>query len=157
MTLQSRLSRAIGETLAEADAEERKYRPRRERLEAFRQSTPRVVIRIPRDRYFGGRARYETIRLGDVRYIENYANRGRPAILVGPAGGRVIAPEELDELVRIPKAAALRRIEEQEEIIREATAELQKARRAAFTYGRTIPVRRTREMTRGHKEAFGEE
>lgn len=157
MTLQSRLSRAIGETLAEADEAERKAAPRRERIEAFRQSTPRVVIRVPPDRYFGGRTRYETARLGDVRYVENYAGRGRPAILVGRNANRVISPTELDELVRMPKASALRRIEAAEAAIREAQAELQKAERAAFTYGRPIPLRRTREMTRAHKAAWGEE
>jgi hypothetical protein len=158
MTIEESYDQAFARLSRENDEYEARQRPIRERLEAFDESTPRVVYREPRY------ASYRMIRLADVRWVPAHTadvhvltSRGfKPrkervadtVRLIDPGHVRHVIPTETSTYVRRPTAKHLARIEAAEAAIAAARAELKAAERAAFTYGKPIPLSTIKRITR---------
>lgn len=172
--LGARISEMIASRGEELDEEERREAPRRERIERLRASTPRVIYRDDGRGWWGaGRASYHALRLSDARWTpartETYSTFGsskqrtrrREAhVTISRGGGSqyAVSPDRLGEFLRRPTSKALRRLEEAEEALRRARAEVVAAERAAFTYGKPVTVAAVKEVTRAHARAWnGEE
>ncbi len=149
----------FAEAMAENDREEAKARPRREALAAYEAESPRLVYR---ETIRGGTPRYRTIRLGTIRWIPAHVEtsfrldaprvpikRKRPDVvrIFGSGTMHDVGPERVADYVRRPTAKALARIEAAEAAIVAAREELKAATRAAFTYGKPIPVSTIRRST----------
>ena len=163
------IGQRIGDALAEMDAAEERERPEREarqrRLATLKLASPRLVLR--RKTWSDLPARYEMIRLSDVAYSKAHVEtsysldgkphkRSRPALIYAPRGSGSVAvhPEQLGTVLRRPTAKALARIQEAEEILKLAKAQLEAAKRAAFTYGREIPISAVQKATREYHAAY---
>lgn len=139
---------------------------------AHSESTPAIVVRE-------GAGRYRMARLGDLRWAaahteeRQYMNLdpGKPFLtpkrkvavpdmvrVTMPLGGTITASraDRLPEVVRRPSQKAIARVEAAEAAVRDAMAELKAAKKAAFAYGKPIPVSTVKAADRDRRKALGE-
>lgn len=123
-------------------------------MTAYRSTGPRIVYRNPNT--FSPGVSYVTLRLDDLLYVPAHAQESfrlgdkgfekrtdqRPNMVrvLGQSTLRDIPIDRTDEYVRRPTAKALARIEAAEAAILAAKVEYAAAKKAAFTYGKTIPL-----------------
>ena len=166
MTIQQRLNDALASTLAD----EERRRPAQERFDAWRHSTPPVILREPPSRGFLGdsKPRYTEVRLGDIVFVAAHVaeyhsfgdsttrKRHEPdRFVVHKSGtGRSFAPDQIGDYLRRPTAKAQRRIDAAHEAIRAARRELAAAVQAAFTYGKPVPASTAKATARARKAMY---
>lgn len=145
--------------------------PTRGEAEAFGVTTPRAI-----HRHRPGV--YSLVRLADLHWIAahtderqymNLSARGpfltqkrkvkvSDTVRIAPPGRGTLAtvhPDRLPDYVRRPSAKALERIEVAEAAVRTAQEELAAAKKAAFAYGRPIPISAVKRVDRERRRAIG--
>lgn len=152
--LQARIGRMIADAGRELDAE----RPLRDAIRAHERTSRRIVLR---EQPYGDRSpTYRTSHIGalvfqpartvEFTYLgESKKRTEHRSARIGEAQHSYWpAADRLADFARYPTAKALRRIEAAEEALAAAKAELDAARRAAFTYGRPVPLSAVKANTR---------
>lgn len=137
----------------------------------YSESTPRIILRR-------GPGSYRLHRLADLhwaaahtdeRQYMNLSGKGPfltpkrkvkvpDMVRLAPPGYGTLQsmhPARIGDYVRRPSGKALERIEAAEAAVREAQAELTAAKKAAFAYGKAIPVSTVKRVDRERRLAVG--
>lgn len=140
-----------------------------DKAKTFSASTPRVIHRLRP-------GVYRLVHLGDLHWVAAHTDERQYMNLSGrgpflspkrkvkvPDTVRVIPPgmgtlaavpsESLALYVRRPSGKALTRLEAAEQALRAAQAELAAAKRAAFAYGKPIPISTVKRVDRDRRQA----